>query len=268
MHASSSRRSCTRRPAARAANFGLGRHVYTDSMLEPLRTGRLAGALYLIVVLTGIFTLAYVPSRVPLSGDPASVLDAVRTHERLVRLGIAAFIAMQVSFLLLPLALFPLFRPAAPLAATGMVALVAVSVPIALVTLSARLDLLALVADPGYARALRQEQLQADALHSVTRYYNGLTITRVFWGAWLLPFGYAVLRSGLLPRVLGVFLLLGGLGYIVDVCGTLLIPGYTESLFPRWVTRPAAVGEIGTCLWLLVAGVRHTHSAATPNPAA
>lgn len=248
-----------------AANFDIGTNVYTDSMREPERTGRLAGALYLIVVLTGIFTLAYVPARVPLSGDAASVLDAVRTHEPLFRLGLAAFLAMQVSFLLLPLALFPRLRPVSPLAATAMVALVAVSVPVALVSLSARLDLLALVVDPLYARVLSADQLQTEALIAVGRYYNGLSITRLFWGAWLLPLGYLMLRSRLLPRVLAVLLLLGGLGYIVDVFGSLLVPGYADSALPRWVTRPAALGEIGTCLWLLVAGLRPMNSGDTRN---
>lgn len=224
-------------------------------------SGRLAGALYLIVVLTGIFTLAYVPSRVPLSGNPAAVLDTVRMHEPLFRLGIAAFIAMQVSFLLLPLTLSPHLRPSGPAAATAMVALVAASVPVALVSLSARLDLLSLATDTRYAAAATTAQLQTDALLVVNRYYNGLTITRVFWGAWLLPLGYLILQSGRLPRVLGGLLILGGLGYIVDVSGELLVPGYAESAFARWATRPAALGEIGTCLWLLVVGVRPARAA-------
>ncbi len=220
------------------------------------RSGRLAGALYLLVVLTGIFTLAWVPSQIPLSGDPATTLNIVRASVSLFRVGSAAFLVMQVSFLLLPLALFPLLRPAGPAAAVAMVALVAVSVPVALVSLTARLDLLSLVTDGRYAEATTAAQLHTDALLAVNRYYNGLTITRLFWGGWLLPLGYLILKSGLLPRVLGGLLILGGLGYIVDVFGSLLVPGYAGSLLPSIVTRPAALGEIGTCLWLLVVGVR------------
>lgn len=225
-------------------------------MRAHLQSGRLAGALYLLVVLTGIFTLAYVPSRIPLSGDPAVALDAVRTHDALFRAGLAAFLVMQVSFLLLPLALFPVLRPAGATAATVMVAFVAVSVPIALISQSARLDLLSLVSGARYATTLTTEQMRGEALLAIDRYYNGLAITRLFWGLWLLPLGYLVLTSGLLPRILGVLLLLGGLGYIVDVFGGLLVPGYADGVLARVATRPAALGEIGTCLWLLVRGVR------------
>lgn len=207
-------------------------------------------------MLTGIFALAYVPSRIPLSGDPATTLDTIRASEPLFRMGIAAFLVMQVSFLLLPLALFPLLRPAGPAAAAAMVALVAASVPVALVSLSARLDLLSLVADTRYAAVMTAAQLHAEALLAVSRYDNGLTITRLFWGGWLLPLGYLVLKSALLPRVLGGLLILGGLGYIIDVFGDLLVPGYADSLLPAVVIRPAALGEIGTCLWLLIVGVR------------
>lgn len=221
-----------------------------------LETGRLAGALYLAVVLTGIFALAYVPSRIPTAGDPEALLATLQASESLFRMGIAAFLVMQVSFLLLPLALFPLLRPAGPAAATVMVGLVAVSVPIALVSLSGRLDALSLVTDARYAAAFAPDHLPTEVSLALGRYRSGLAITSLFWGLWLLPFGYLVLTSGRLPRILGGFLILGGLGYIVDVFADLLIPGYAESTLAGFVTRPAAIGEIGTCLWLLVAGVR------------
>ena len=99
--------------------------------------------------------------------------------------GIAAFLVMQVSFLLLPFAFYPLLRPAGPAAATAMVALVVVSVPVALVSLSARLDVLSLVTDARAAVTMTPQQLHTEVLLASSRYYNGLTITRLFWGAWL-----------------------------------------------------------------------------------
>lgn len=220
------------------------------------RSGRLAGALYLVLVLTGIFTLAYVPTQIPVYGDPAVALDNIRGSAPLYRMGIAAFLVMQVSFLLLPLALFPLLRPAGPAAATMMVAFVAVSVPVALVSLSGRLEALSLATDAQHAARLQPERLHAALQAALAGYQHGLLITRLFWGLWLLPLGYLILRSGLLPGVLGGLLILGGFGYIVDVFGELLVPGYADGMLARFATRPASLGEIGTCLWLLVAGVR------------
>jgi hypothetical protein len=91
---------------------------------------------------------------------------------------------------------------------------------------------------------------------SLKSYGHAIFVASLFWGLWLFPFGWLVVRCGKLPRVLGVLLMLGGAGYLVDVFGTLLLEGYTRTAFSDVVHLPAAVGEVGTCLWLLVMGMR------------
>ena len=88
------------------------------------RDGRIAGALYLAVVATGMFCLAWVPSRLG-----TGIADA-SAYMGLFRAGIAAFLLMQVAFLLLPFALYRVFAGVNRNAATLMVALAAASVPI------------------------------------------------------------------------------------------------------------------------------------------
>jgi len=226
------------------------------------KTARLAGFLYLIVVVTGVFSLAYVPSRIPLSGDLATAIESIRGSESLFRFGIAASIVLQVAFLLLPLALFKLLRHVNEAAATCMVALAWVSVPLALVALSSRLDALSLVTDARYAAALAPQQLQAEVFVALGEHRNGNFLTMIFWGLWLLPLGWLVFRSGFLPKILGIFLMLGCAGYLVNVFGQLLVAGYAESFVARIAGKPASIGEIGLCLWLLFVGVRRPRSSA------
>lgn len=221
-------------------------------MTDANKISRLAGALYLVVVVAGVFSLMYVPSRITVPGDPHATVDNMVAHGLLFRAGIAAFLVKQVAFLLLPLVLFKLLRPVQQSIATLMVALAVVSVPIALVSLIHRLGALDLLSG-AYSGALAPDQLRAQAMLSLNAYGNGLLVTTLFWGLWLLPFGYLVLRSGFLPRILGVFLILGGLGYVTSVFWEILVPGTS---FPDALLLPAAVGEIGICLWLLLAGVR------------
>jgi hypothetical protein len=38
----------------------------------------------------------------------------------------------------------------------------------------------------------------------------GVLVEEVFWGLWLFPFGYFVIRSRFVPRALGVLLIIGG----------------------------------------------------------
>ena len=210
------------------------------------RDGRIAGALYLVVVATGMFCLAWVPSQLG-----TGVADAA-AHIGLFRAGIAAFMAMQVAFLLLPLALYQVLGDVDRRAATLMVALAAASVPIGLIALSHRMEALSLL-DSTAAHATAA--VDAAFAASLQRYGHGLRIASLFWGLWLLPFGWLVLRSARIPRVLGVLLMLGGIGYVVKVFGGLM-PGFADSAFARYTTLPAALGEIGSCLWLLAFGAR------------
>lgn len=209
------------------------------------RDGRIAGALYLVVVATGMFCLAWVPSQLG-----TGVVDAA-ARIGLFRAGIAAFMAMQVAFLLLPLALYRVLGDVDRRAAILMVALAAASVPIGLIALSHRMVALSLLDSAAQATAAVDAAFAA----SLQRYGHGLRIASLFWGLWLLPFGWLVLRSARIPRVLGVLLMLGGIGYVVKVFGGLM-PGFADSAFARYATLPAALGEIGSCLWLLAFGAR------------
>ena len=103
---------------------------------------------------------------------------------------------------------------------------------------------------------LTPDQAQVAASLSLQAYRNGLQVTQLFWGLWLLPFGLLVVRSKRIPTILGIFLIVGCFGYLLQVFGDLLVPAYADSMLARYVPLPAAIGEIGTCLWLLVAGAR------------
>lgn len=92
-------------------------------------------------------------------------------------------------------------------------------------------------------------------------------LASLFWGLWLWPFGYLVLKSRLVPRVFGVLLLLGGLGYVMDVFGSLLGTAYPDTALAGAMTLVAAAGEVGICLWLLVFGARGGAHGHTSGPA-
>ena len=224
--------------------------------------GRLAGVLYLIVVVTGIFCLAYVPAQLA-GADAVAMLDNVVARQALFKHGVAAFVVMQVAYLLLALVLYRSFQDVSRNAATLMVVFVAMAVPLALAALSHRLQALSLLTDAESAQLLWPEQRQQLAYAALKAYHSGMQLVRVFWGLWLLPLGWLVLRSRRLPRLLGALLVLGGLGYVLDVLAELLVPGYADGWISAHLTLPASVGEIGTCLWLLLFGLRTARPAAS-----
>lgn len=116
-----------------------------------------------------------------------------------------------------------------------------------------RFDALWLLMDSG---GLPVETARTMASLSLKSYGHAVFVASMFCGLWLLPFGYLVIKSGLLPRLLSVLLILGGVSYLVDVLAELLLPGYAEMALSNDIHLPAALGEMGTCLWLLLMGVR------------
>ncbi len=222
-------------------------------MTNEARLARWAGLIYLVVVVTGVFSQAYVPGRIAAPGNREAFLGNIVVHETLFRAGISASVIEHASFLVLPLLLFRLFGFVHRGAAAAMVAFAFAGVPISLIAVTHRVDALVLLTDAGN---LPIELAHAMAWASMKSYANTIQVASVFWGLWLFPFGWLVLRCEMLPRVLGVLLMLGGGGYLMDVFGQLLLPGYADMTFASYVNLPAALGEVGTCLWLLLIGVR------------
>ena len=79
---------------------------------------------------------------------------------------------------------------------------------------------------------------------------GGLFIAGIFWGLWLLPMGYLVFKSGFLPRWIGVLLIIGGFGYLIDSAIFFLLPDVDVT-----IAQFTFVGEVLLPLWLLIKGV-------------
>jgi hypothetical protein len=137
-----------------------------------------------------------------------------------------------------------------------MVALALVSVPISFVNLLNKFSILTLIGDDAYLTSFEPSQIPAQVLLQLDYYNNGIQLASVFWGLWLLPFGYLVYRSGFLPKILGILLMMGCIGYLVNFTGRFLYPGYGDLGISTYVSLPASLGEIGICLWLLIVGIR------------
>ena len=220
------------------------------------KTARLAGLIYLLVVLSGFFHLLYVPSRLVVPGDAATTMSRLLAGESLFRLGILGGFVCYSAFLVLPVVLHRLLAPVQPTAALLMLVLAAASVPFSFANMlhkMAVLPLLSAATTPGGSAAAT---IQAQVVQHLQAYREGNGVAQIFWGLWLLPFGYLVAKSGFLPRALGIVLVVGGLGYLADFGVDLLWPGYHRLGLGTFITLPAGLGEMAICLWLLLVGVK------------
>lgn len=225
-------------------------------MIPSKKIARLSGFIYLIVVLTGIFSLAYVPSRLFNWEDAATTTTNIVASETLFRLSICSSICCYIAFLFLPLFLYRLLHPVQKSVAKAMVTLAVISVPISLINLLNKFNILTLIGNAGNLVAPELKQLQMQVLLNLEYYDNGIQLASIFWGLWLFPFGFLVIKSGFLPKALGVFLITGGFGYLINFIGNFLLPNYAAIGISKFISLPATIAEIGICLWLLIVGIK------------
>ena len=212
---------------------------------SPLVRARVAGILYLLLVPLGVFAILYGPTALILSGDAAKTADNLIASEALFRLSIVSAFLSQIVGTGATLALYQLLKPVNQNAALLMVIFVLLGVPITMFIELTQIAALMLLSGADYLSVFTTDQLQALALLFLESHGYGLLIAGIFWGLWLLPLGYLVFRSGFLPGILGVLLMIGGFGYLIDSFGSFLfsdynlnialITGWSEIIFPLWL---------------------------------
>lgn len=218
-----------------------------STSFSALFTARLAGVLYLLVVPLGIFSLN-VNQKIIVPGNPAATAENIAASESLFRLGALSDMAAAVTMLLVALTLYLLFKPVSQQAARSMVAFLMVGVPISLLNKLNMFAALNLAKGASFLEAIPSEQAQALMYLFIRLSGVGGSIAFIFWGLWLLPLGYLVYKSGFIPKLLGVLLVVSCLGYLIDSAASLLGS-------PVNIGMVSAAGEVLFILWLLVKGI-------------
>ncbi len=239
----------------------------------PQRYARIAGALYLFNIMAGLFGEIFVRSHLIVAGDAVATAHKIVASNFLFRSGIVGDLLMHVSDVPLILIFYVLLKPVSKdlslLAA--LFNLVQTSVLVA-----NKLSLLAVVLFLGssdYLKAFDPLQLQALANACLTLHEYGFSVGLVFFGFTCLVTGYLLFKSGYFPKALGILQAIAGMSYLVNSFALFLAPALAAKLFPAIVV-PAFLGELFTCLWLLVKGLdlskwdQQTHMGLPSEPSA
>jgi hypothetical protein len=223
-------------------------------MHPTVKAARIAGAVYLSMVITGPFSLIYVPSKLIVRGNATATAGNILAHDTLFRLGIVAGLFGQVIFICLAVALYRLLSDVNKAWARLMVALVLVAAAVGFVIELNNLGALILFRGGEFLSVFDKTQLDALGMLFIRLHGQGNMIAEILWGLWLFPFGLLVFRSGFLPRVLGVWLMINCFGWLALSVTALFFPPYYETAFR--LAQPALFGELAIMLWLLIKGAK------------
>lgn len=218
------------------------------------KTARFAGLLYLFWVLTAIYGLMYVQPKTIVPGDAVATANKILANEFIFRTGIVNSIISSIIWTLIGLTLYRLFKQVNERQAKLLVALVIVQIPVDF--FMEALNIASLMIFKGELLKTFELSHRQDVAMLFLKINDYATIAlEMFWGLWLFPFGRLVYKSGFIPRILGVFLILNGIAYVIHCFTHLLLPSYQALVFqiatPIWT-----LGEISIMLWLLIKGVK------------
>jgi hypothetical protein len=220
----------------------------TNAEKSPLVKARIAGFLYIFGNPFAPFFLLILPARLIVRGDAAKTASNVLASESLFRLGIANLLYYSVLSIFLVIALYQVLKVVNKNMASLMVIFVLVGAPIGMFNELNNLAVLQLLGGADYLNAFTTEQLQALAYFFIQLHSLGLDIQMIFSGLWLLPMGYLVFKSGFLPRIIGILLIIAGIGWVVQSFATFLGYNWSTISITSW-------GELILPLWLLIKGV-------------
>jgi hypothetical protein len=211
-------------------------------------TARVAGALYLAIIVFGLFAEVVVRGSLIEPGDAAATAENVLASEWLFRAGFAADLIVFLCDVALAVVLYVLLRPVSRtlslLAAAFRLTQTAI---IGFNLLNMFMALFVLRQGTGDSATLALLYLEAHKYG----YILGLTFFGVSTGI----VGYLAYRSSHLPNLLGLLLGLAGVGYLTDSFLFFLVPGYAGGA-SAIILAPALFGELWLCLWLLLARAR------------
>ena len=230
----------------------------TTELKVKQKEARKAGWLYLLLAITGGFGIMYVPSSILVMGDAEATVSNIQNYSVEFNLSIISNLISQVTFIFLVLMLSRLFKGINQKHNKLMVSLVIASVPITFLNLLNLVGAQILASGTDYLSVFETNQLNALSVFFIDLYKNGIVIVEIFWGLWLFPFGYLVFKSGFIPKILGIFLMIGCFSYLAESLIGILNPNLKEIISP-FLMIPLAVCEIAIVFWLIIKGIK------TPN---
>ena len=230
-------------------------------MTNDLSINKLAGLTgvgYLLIFITGIYANFFVLENLIVTGDAVLTTTNLSANAMLLRTGIMSFVIMVVLDVLLAWSLYIIFKPVNKNLSLLSGWLRLVNATVFSIALYHLLGVVHLTAGPDYLKTMASDQISAHIMISIAAFNNTWLIGLIFFGLHLPLLGYLAIRSGFIPKILGILLIIAGAGYLIDSMANFLFVGYADykDFFSMIVIVPGIIGELSFTLWLLLKGVK------------
>lgn len=210
-----------------------------------------AGVGLLAMTILAPFAEFFVRQSLVVPGDAVSTAKNIIANESQFRLAVISYLIVAVLDVVVAWALYVFLKPvnqSLSLLTAWLRIVYAAVLAVALINLMVVLQLLSGV---GYLAVFETTQLYAQAMLFLEAFSQGWNIGLVIFGLHLVLLGYLVFKSGYIPKILGILVILAALGYLIDSAGQMLSPNYDMT-----IAMFTFIGEVLLVFWLLFKGVK------------
>lgn len=221
---------------------------------SPVRYARIAGGLYLTLIIAGIYAEVAVRARLVVAGDATATAENILASAPLFRAGFAADAIMLLCDVAVAVLLYVLFKPVSKTLALLAAAFRLTQAAILGANLLNYYAALLLLTGTGYISGLETHQLHAITLLFLDMHSHGYDLGLLFFGLSNLMLGYLVIRSDNFPGFLGYGLVAAAVIYLAGSLARFLTPAHVPGLEPLYVIP--LIAELAFSVWLLARGSR------------
>ena len=217
------------------------------------KTGRTAGVLILLIAVIAILSMIFLPANMIVPGDATTTAMNIAVSEGAFRVSIAGDAIIFILEIVLVIVLYELLKPV-----NQSLSLVATFARLAMaiiqgINLLNYFMVLILVSDAGYLDMFQPDQTQALTMLFLDAHEKVVLIWGLAFCLHLFVLGYLVYKSGYIPRILGILLIISGLCYFIQSFGNILLPQY-EQIFTT--IGFLSIIELAFPVWLVIKGVK------------
>ena len=220
----------------------------------PLSYARIAGFLYLLIIVFGIFSEVGIRSTIIVKGDGAATVANILASESLFRTGFAADVIMLLSDVAIAVLFYVLLKPVSKILALTAAAFRLIQAALLGFNLLNYYAPMLLLDGPKYGSDFGTNQLNSLVMLFLDMHSHGYDLGLIFFGLSNIILGYLVIKSEYFPRVLGYGLIAAAVVYLVGSLTRFLLPDFAFVIAPFYAVP--LIAELAFCLWLLVKGIR------------
>jgi len=213
-------------------------------------TARIAGLLYLLQIPLGVFGILYVPKVLMVPGNMDATASNILANEFLFRLGIVSSILCALVTVATAVYIYKVLRYVNENYAKWILLFTLIAAPISMLNELNSVAVLLLLNGREFTTIFNPGQLHSLVSVFLDLHKYGHQIAGIFFGLWLLPMGYLVYKSTYIPKIIGVFLIITSMGYLIDFTTFFLYPDFAIT-----ISEYTWLGEVMMVLWLLIIGV-------------